>query len=112
MVEIEIKVVQKSVYVDDPKIIVYPSFYGIEVIAEGDERIKVSPLYPFTTSLNEDCKEALKEFIVDFKEELKLYYQASGKYKTKSLTTMLFGFDTELKEKFKDKWFKRGVVLN
>ncbi|MDT9516086.1 hypothetical protein [Streptococcus mutans] len=112
MVEIEIKVVQKSVYVDDPKIIVYPSFYGIEVIAEGDERIKVSPLYPFTTSLDVNCRLALEEFISDFKEELKLYYQASGKYQTKSLMTMFFGFDTELKEKFKDKWFKCGVVLN
>lgn len=112
MIEIEIRVVKKSVYVDDPKIIVYPSFYGIEVIAEADENVKVTPLYPFTTSLDEDCKLALEEFISDFEEELKMYYQAVGKYETKSLTTMLFGFDTELKEKFKDKWFRRGVVLN
>lgn len=69
-----------------------------------------STIYPFTTGLSE--KGALEEFIDVYEEELKAFYQGKGKYLSNSFLVSHFGFDTELKEKVKNRWFKKGVILN
>lgn len=100
----------KSVYVENPRVEVLPSFYGIESILEGDERLVNSTLYPFTMNLT--GKEALEDFIDTYEEPLKDFYQGKGNYSSTSFLVSHFGFDTELKEKVKERWYRRGVIIN
>lgn len=110
MSHIELKVVARSVYVENPRVVVKPSFYGIEAIPDEGERIVNSTLYPFTTSLV--AREALEDFIVTYEEALKNYYLGKGDYGSNSFLVSHFGFDTALKERVQDRWYKRGVIIN
>ncbi|EFQ56982.1 hypothetical protein HMPREF9176_0372 [Streptococcus downei F0415] len=54
----------------------------------------------------------MEDFIDTYEEALKDFYQGKGNYSSSSFLVSRFGFDTELKERVQDRWFKRGVIIN
>lgn len=64
------------------------------------------PVYPF--ALTESDKKSLFEFISLYKEELLAYYK---KRNSIGFSFSLYGFNTEARERFKEYWYQKGVIV-
>ncbi|MBF0817860.1 hypothetical protein [Streptococcus acidominimus] len=78
--------------------------YGIKVIPTDETQEVFYPAYPYAQS-----EEVLEKFVGIFKEELEAFF-ASGDRSYFSFH--LHGFNTELKERLKDRWHKQGVMID
>lgn len=86
---------------------VTPSYYyGIAIVDDNEDCI-LTPIYPFITSVTDIG--GLHEFVDTFETELLDFYKNGVRH---YFTDYLFHFDTELKEKFKCRWYQRGVVID
>lgn len=80
--------------------------YSLKVVAGERE---IYPVYPFVRSKND--VGVLEEFCETYQEELKNFF-TSKQYNFNSFAFFKFQFDTATKEKFKNRWFKRGLLIN
>lgn len=87
---------------------VTPSYYyGITIIDDNDDGYVFSPTYPFVTSRADMV--GLCEFVETFTEELLDFYKNGCR---SYFTDYLFQFDTELKDRFKSRWYQKGVLID
>ena len=75
--------------------------YGLEVVLSEEEVIY--PIYPYANS-----KSALEEFLEVYEDSLKTFYEDREPW----FSNYILGFDTNAKEEFKGRWYRRGVVIN
>ncbi|MGT2712264.1 hypothetical protein [Streptococcus oriscaviae] len=99
----EIRIVKKAIF--DCNMQTDRYIWGVVVINNSEE--EYSPVYPYIRS--ERDMGALKEFLETFKDDLLAFYlKGDGLY----FSRHLFYFDTELKDRFKNRWFERGVLID
>lgn len=97
-----LKIIKKERYETGVKI---PSYvYSIAVLDLKEECYY--PVYPF--ALTESDKKSLFEFISLYKEELLAYYK---KRNSIGFSFSLYGFNTGARERFKEYWYQKGVIV-
>ncbi|WP_169333642.1 hypothetical protein [Streptococcus ovis] len=82
--------------------------YSLKVVDKAGK--ESYPVYPFVRSKND--VGILEEFLDQYLEDLKIFFTSKEKYNFNSFAFFKFEFDTATKDKFKSRWFKRGLVVN
>lgn len=98
----EIKVVKKYRYTSDCEAVI-GEYYGI-LIDYGDR--VVQPIYPFTLSLND--LDSLEEFIAEYEENI---FESFKNRQGMNFWNDVIGYDTELKQRVKRRWYLKGVIM-
>lgn len=78
--------------------------WGLEVSLSDRAEEVFYPVYPYSTN-----KEALVEFIDTYRTELESFFESGERL---YFCRHAFKFDTELKEKIKERWYQKGVIIN
>ncbi|MBY5034160.1 hypothetical protein K6V78_03585 [Streptococcus gallolyticus] len=65
------------------------------------------PIYPFVLTKNDTVY--LEEFLEEYGEQLIEHYLSGNRL---YFSRFLYGFDTLLKERFKQRWFEKGVMID
>lgn len=101
---IEIKVVKKHKLTPTGDVVTGNDFYGINIVDNGK---LVYVTYPFT--LTGTPVAVLEDFIEHYKEELiDCYCHANSN----DFCRHVLGYDTDLKTRFKERWYKEGIIIN
>lgn len=80
--------------------------FKIIILSDSGEEL-LDPVYPYVLS-KEDVMY-LKEFLEDYRELLIEHYMSGSRL---YFSRFLYGFDTDLKERFKERWWKKGVMID
>ncbi|MDQ8759080.1 hypothetical protein [Streptococcus ruminantium] len=78
--------------------------WGLEVSLSDKAEDVFYPVYPYSTN-----REALEEFIAAYRAELESCFESG---ECLYFCRHAFHFDTELKEKIKERWYQKGVIIN
>lgn len=101
--DVTCKVIKKVRY-DSESLAIPVYFYGIAVYKENKEWYR--PVYPF--SCDEKALPALREFVEAYQEELQDFYKEGYNY---DFSRHVCGITGDSKDKFRERWFKRGVII-
>lgn len=76
------------------------------VILKKEGVVVRSPIYPFVSNY---CHlDALNDFVELYSEDLVRFYETTNGL---DFGRFLYGFETDIKEDFRNHWFKKGVVI-
>ncbi|MEY8463729.1 hypothetical protein [Streptococcus merionis] len=98
----KIRIIERFVFNSESDVI--STNYGLEIDFSEEQDKKIYPIYPFSND-----KAMLLEFVAVYYDDLKDFYLNK---QSSWFSFHLLGFDTEAKERFKDRWYKKGVVVN
>ncbi|BCK50229.1 MULTISPECIES: hypothetical protein [Streptococcus] len=101
--ERSIKIIKKAMY-DEGTGFKPIHFYGI-AICEGTREF-YRPTYPFVRS--EEDLDSLKDFINLYETDLLTFYTHGHNY---DFGCFIYGIGNDGKDKFRDRWFKEGVIF-
>ncbi|WP_277291630.1 hypothetical protein [Streptococcus orisratti] len=97
---VEVRVIKKWRFSSEGEPLSY--FYGIELVnRETGDSFK--PTYPFSDNL-----VSLQEFIELYRKDLLDFYSKGWNY---SFATYIEKPEDDSHDRFRDSWFKRGVVI-
>lgn len=98
-----IKIIKKSMY-DEGQKGKPVFFYGI-AIYHGDKEF-YRPIYPFVRSQRDLA--SLRDFVNLYEKDLLAFYCRGHNY---DFGCFVYGIGSGRKDKFRDEWFRRGVVI-
>ncbi|MGX9845714.1 hypothetical protein ACR3IL_10620 [Streptococcus iniae] len=98
-----IKVIPKSMY-SESICANQNKYYGIAIYEEGKEIYR--PIYPYVRSKND--VDNLKKFVREYEKNLLKFYEHGHNY---DFGRFVYGIGSGLKDKFREDWFKKGVIF-
>lgn len=101
--ERSIKIIKKSMY-EEGRISSKMYFYGIAIFECGKEIYR--PTYPYVRS-DKDI-DYLKDFIEKYENDLLMFYKNGHNY---DFGLFVYGIGSGLKDRFRDDWYKKGVIF-
>lgn len=98
-----LKIIRKERYEIGVKI---PSYvYAVAVLGLKDDCYY--PVYPF--ALTKQDKDSLEEFVSLYGEDLLKFYKQPNSI---GFSFYLYGFNTYARERFKEEWYEKGVLIS
>lgn len=78
------------------------------LLITDSEGVEYRPHYPY--AYNQTDINALKEFVDDYKDEI-IAYNCTEKGIYPTFANLLYGFDTDVKMRFRLRWHEKGVSI-
>lgn len=78
------------------------------LLITDSEGVEYRPHYPY--AYNQTDINALKEFVDDYEDEI-IVYNCTEKGIYPTFANLLYGFDTDVKMRFRLRWHEKGVSI-